>query len=236
MAAPSWTLDNCCGTMEIIFLCLFAGFMVIDFFLWNTAILKPMKLLAVFVHEMSHACACWATGGSVRGIEVYKNEGGVTKYVGGIRYIVVPAGYLGGAFWGGVFVTLSGDRIAATCAASLFVFAMLVSLKYSPNGTMVALCVGFIVVTLAVILIDWFLFNPLINFVVLYYGVFIGTFSVYDIYDDLITRTVEGSDAHACHKLIPCCLPRCVGVQFALVALLFQGLGIYLALVWMGSK
>lgn len=180
--------------------------------------------------------ACWMTGGSVKGIEVYKNEGGVTKYVGGIRYIVVPAGYLGGAFWGGVFVTLSGDRIAATCAASMFVFALLVSLKFSPNGTMVALCLGFIIITLAVILIDWFVFNPLLQFVVLYYGVFIGTFSVYDIYDDLITRTVEGSDAHACHKLIPCCLPRCVGVQFALVAMLFQGLGIYLALVWMGAK
>jgi hypothetical protein len=58
-------------------------------------------------------------------------------------------------------------------------------------------------------------------------------YSVYDIYDDLITRTVDGSDAHACHKLIPCCLPRCVGVQFALIAIAFQGLGIYLALVWM---
>lgn len=66
-------------------------------------------------------------------------------------------------------------------------------------------------------------------------GVFIGIFSVYDIWDDLITRTVEGSDAHACHKLIPCCLPRCVGVQFAVVALVFQGLGLYLALVWMSS-
>ena len=66
-------------------------------------------------------------------------------------------------------------------------------------------------------------------------GVFIGMFSVYDIWDDLITRTVEGSDAHACHKLIPCCLPRCVGVQFAVVAIAFQALGLYLALVWMTS-
>ena len=29
---------------------------------------------------------------------------------------------------------------------------------------------------------------------------------------------------------------RCVGVQFALVALAFQGLGIYFALVWQGTK
>lgn len=168
MAAPSWTLENCCGTLEITFLCLFAGYMIINFVLWNTFIVKPMKLIAVFVHEMSHATACWMTGGSVKGIEVHSNEGGVTKYVGGIRYIVVPAGYLGGSFWGGFFVTLSGDRIASTVSASLFVFALLVSLRYSPNGTMIALSLGFIVITLAFIFIDWFVFSPIIQFVTLY--------------------------------------------------------------------
>lgn len=56
-----------------------------------------------------------------------------------------------------------------------------------------------------------------------------------DIYDDLITRTVDGSDAKACHELIPCCLPRCVGVQFAVVALFFQGLGLWFALVIMSG-
>jgi len=50
---------------------------------------------------------------------------------------------------------------------------------------------------------------------------------------DLITRTAEGSDAVACHELIPCCLPRCVGLQFWLVAFAIQGLGLYMALVWL---
>lgn len=194
-----------------------------------------MKLIAVFIHEMGHATACWWTGGKVEKIEVYNNEGGVTKYRGGIRAIIIPAGYVGGAFWGGVFVTLSGDRIAATVAASIFVIAMLISLRFSPNGMLVGLTLGFSLFTLLFIFLDWFVFDPLLQYVTLYYGVFIGSFSVYDIYDDLITRTVEGSDAHACHKLIPCCFPRCVGVQFAILALFFQGLGVYLALVWMTS-
>ena len=49
-------------------------------------------------------------------------------------------------------------------------------------------------------------------------------------------RTVEGSDSHACFKLIPCCLPRLVGLQFGIVALIFQALGLYLALVWMTTS
>ena len=37
----------------------------------------------------------------------------------------------------------------------------------------------------------------------------------------------------ACSNLISCCQPRCVGVQFLLVGLIFQVIGIYLAMVWL---
>lgn len=231
-----WQLKTCCGTYEIVFLCLMAGYLVIIYFTWNTMLMKPMKLLAVFVHEMGHATACWMTCGSVKAIEVYGNEGGVTKYVGGWRWFIIPAGYVGGAFWGAFFVVLSGNRWASLVAAILFCLAMSVSLFFSPNKTMVFLNLGFILLTVAFILIDQLVIHPFLQYLTLFYGVFIGSFSVYDIYDDLITRTVEGSDAHACHKLIPCCMPRCVGVQFAILALAFQGLGLYLALVWMTSS
>jgi hypothetical protein len=117
----------------------------------------------------------------------------------------------------------------------MFCLALMISLRYSPNKIMVFLNLGFLVVTVVFILVEFLVMNPFLQYLTLFYGVFIGSFSMYDIYDDLITRTVQGSDAHACHKLIPCCLPRCVGVQFGLVALAFQALGLYLALVWISS-
>jgi hypothetical protein len=103
-----WNLSSCCGTEETLFIVCFSLFFAINLALWNTAIMKPMKLIAVFIHEMGHATACWMTGGKVEGIEVYNNEGGVTKYRGGKRWFIIPAGYLGGAFWGGFFVVMSG--------------------------------------------------------------------------------------------------------------------------------
>ena len=232
---PNWSLDCCCGDEEIIFLSLMCGYLFANFFLWNSLLLKPMKLIAVFVHEFSHACACWITGGKVDAIEVYNNEGGVTKYHGGKRCIIIPAGYLGCAFWGMVLVVLSGDRTTSLISAGVFLFALVTSLFFAPNRTMILLSVGFCILTVGFILMDRFLFHPLLQYLTLFYGTFIGSFSLYDIYDDLITRTVEGSDAHACHQLIPCCLPRVVGLQFAFVALGFQTLGLYLALVWMTS-
>ena len=113
--------------------------------------------------------------------------------------------------------------------------ALMVSMRFSPNKTMVLLNLGFLALTIVFVLVEFLVTSPFLQFLTLFYGTFVGSFSLYDIYDDLVIRTVEGSDAHACHKLIPCCLSRCVGVQFGLAALVFQGLGLYLALVWMSS-
>ena len=145
------------------------------------------------------------------------------------------AGYVGGSFWGAAFVALSGNRIGATVAGCIFTLALLTSLRYSPNSTVVMLSVGFTVITVGAMLIDWLLFHPFIEYVVLYYGVFIGFYSVRDIYDDLVVRTAEGSDAVACYKLCPICLPRCVGVQWGMIAMAFQVIGLYLALCWLAS-
>ena len=47
---PDWNLSTCCGKYETIFLCLVPAYLVVIFVLWRTALVKPMKLIAVFVH------------------------------------------------------------------------------------------------------------------------------------------------------------------------------------------
>jgi hypothetical protein len=190
-------------------------------------------------------------------VKYIQNEGGVTNFRGGFRPAIIPAGYVGVAFWGGVFVALSGSRLGATIAAGIFMTALLICLRcvvfglvgicgytvtctsfslslccrYSPNGMLIGLCIGFFCITLAVTLIDWLVFTPLLEFVTLFYGVFIGWYGIMDIWDDTISRTVEGSDASACFQMWRCCLPRCVGLQFLLCAVCCQCLGLYFALV-----
>jgi Peptidase M50B-like len=60
----------------------------------------------------------------------FRNAGGVTKYRGGCRICIIPAGYTGCAFWAGLFVALSGSRIGATGVAAGISVALLVSLLY----------------------------------------------------------------------------------------------------------
>lgn len=130
MANSSWDLKPCCDFEERLFISLYVAYWVLTILLWRFTILKPLKLLGVFVHEMGHASAAWLTCGKVTKIEVYRDEGGITQFQNGIRWIITPAGYVGGAFWGGMFVFLSANRIGSTVAASLVTAALLVSLWY----------------------------------------------------------------------------------------------------------
>ena len=235
----TWDLDGFSERDEIIFVICYGVFAVIALTLGRTAMLKPVRLMTTFFHEFSHATMCWLTGGSVKKIEVYNNEGGVTGYTGGCRILVIPAGYVGAALAGASFVALAGNRTAATCVCAGMTAALLFTLAFNPNGVMICMSLCFSAVNIGVILFDYLLVDdnfPLVEFVALFYGVFIGWFAVRDIYDDLITRTAEGSDAVACHQVIPCCFPRCVGVQFWLVSFCAQALGLYMALVWLVSN
>jgi len=249
MSSPDWNLKNF-GIDGVAFCCFFTAFIVFNFFFWNTFLLKPIKLIAVFCYELNHVITCRLTGGKSKTIELYNAEKeiekGLTELDGGVKCFYIPAGYMGNAFWGMVFVALSGNRISSTIVTCLFVVALVSSLKFTPKKLMTVL---FIVSTIIAIFIDWFVFHPLLVFVTLYYGVSIGTFAVYaDLrrnqlepgakcrYIPRCRFVLDGADAKACHGAVPCCLTRCVGLQFIVYSLVCQIIGIYLALVLLSDN
>lgn len=77
--------------------------------IWDTPVIYPLKLLVVFFHESSHALVAILTGGAVDHIEVGEFEGGVCYTRGGIRFLVLSAGYLGSIVWGGVLLFLANQ-------------------------------------------------------------------------------------------------------------------------------
>ena len=228
---------SCCNDRQTLFLLLYLAYICLALITWNTYLAKPLRLMAVFLHEMSHAIACWLTCGEVLQLHVYDSEGGVTRYIGGCRAIIIPAGYVGTAFWAMVFVIVAGGRRSATAAALCFVIALFVTLCHAPNRTLVYICVFYALITIGVIAIEYYWYSPVLQFVILFYGVFVGVYAIEDIWQDVVKREIEGSDAYACHKEVwPCCSPRCVGLQWALLAILFQLLGIWITCVEMSEE
>lgn len=153
---------------QFAFLGLYAIYIAIILFFHDTLLMKPFRLLTTFLHEMSHAIACWITCGDVRAIRVFDNEGGVTSYVGGCRLLIIPAGYVGAAIWGSIFVMLSGGQKTATVAAGMLVGMLLFSLCFAPNRTMVILNLCVAIFTSIFIFLEWRVFSPILNFVVLF--------------------------------------------------------------------
>lgn len=78
---------------------LFAITLVV-FVFWGSQLVLPLKILIVFLHELSHALAIILTGGSVESLTVSPQQGGMVVGRGGSRFISLSAGYLGSLAFG----------------------------------------------------------------------------------------------------------------------------------------
>lgn len=95
---------------QTLFLGGFLLYFVLLWTLWDTAIIYPLKIFVVLLHEVSHAAAAVATGGSVDRILLDVHQGGATYTRGGNGFITLSAGYLGSLLWGALFVVLAFNR------------------------------------------------------------------------------------------------------------------------------
>lgn len=97
---------------------------------WNTPILQnvfyPFKIVTVMAHEMGHALTVVITGGKVVSISVNANEGGLTTFLGGNRYLVLPAGYVGSSLFGSFLLFCGFDQKRFTLVGG-FVLEVLMS-------------------------------------------------------------------------------------------------------------
>ncbi|RVW32386.1 hypothetical protein CK203_087533 [Vitis vinifera] len=155
----------------------------------------------------------------VEGIQVNADEGGVTQTRGGVYWLILPAGYLGSSFWGMVFILASTNLLTSRIAAGCFAVALIVVLFIAKNWTLRGLCIG-----------EYF-YGLVILFIVST-GVMNSLFSVYDIYDDLISRRVHSSDAEKFAEICPCpCNGVGWGVIWGMISFIFLAAAMYLGLV-----
>jgi hypothetical protein len=125
------------------------GALAIVYALWNVEQLSflvyPFRLFVTYVHEAGHSLAALLSGGEIRGFEVYANGSGLARTAGGSRFLILPAGYLGAAFFGALlFYLVNRFHIARSLSVCLGVVLVIFSALYArpANGVPVALIVG----------------------------------------------------------------------------------------------
>ncbi|KAL2611689.1 hypothetical protein R1flu_023381 [Riccia fluitans] len=215
-----WKLQNCCDRQQVAFVATVGVYIFVILALWRTPLLTPFKLITVYLHEVSHALAAKLTCGKVEGIEVNLNEGGVTHTRGGMMCCILPAGYMGSAFWGMVLIVMSPNSISVRVAAAVLIASLIVTFFLARNWTLRWLCLEITNV-------------KLLRYTILFIGTMNCMFAVYDIYDDLISRRVHTSDAEKFAELYPLC--PCNGVGWGVLWGIFSFLclcaAVYLGLV-----
>jgi len=214
-------------TNDIIYIGCVCGFSVVVVILlivpWGDILLKPLKLIVIALHEFSHAFAGVLTCAKIEGIEVNADEGGVTRMRGGIDWITLPAGYLGSNLWGALMIFFSKNNIGSQVIAGFLAAALVAVLIWADNWLARFLIIAFLAVLGGFWACQILTSFDGLTYFVLFVGVMSCLYSIYDIYDDLIRRKVNESDASQFAKKCPCCPSRGWGVIWALISIAIMG-------------
>jgi len=190
--------------------------------LWETPIVAPLRLIVVFFHELSHALAALATGGSIVGIQLAADGSGLCTTRGGSRFLILSAGYLGSLLWGGIILVLAArsrrDSVLVALAGTLLVLVTVLFIRpFQGFGFISSFACGAVLMASA----RWLPpgFNDLLLKVI---GLTSCFYVVLDLKDIVFWRVGPESDAHRLGEL--------TGIPTTLWALLWMALAIVGAL------
>ncbi|MEZ5885885.1 MAG: M50 family metallopeptidase [Paracoccaceae bacterium] len=160
---------------------------------WHTSAVLPLKILVVFFHEMSHALAAWGTGGSVEGITLSSQQGGLTLSRGGNGFLIMTSGYLGSLLIGmAIFIAAVRTDADRAIMAVLGLILLAIAVVYFREPF--PLIYG--VISSALMLASARLLGHQANDLILrVIGLTSLIYAPYDIFDDTIARSGMRSDA-----------------------------------------
>jgi hypothetical protein len=164
------------------------------FALWQTPVVVPLKILVVFLHELSHALAAWFTGGSVEQISLSPQQGGFAITRGGNLFAILSAGYLGSLGLGAVLLLVAlrseADHAVTACLGAVM---LLVTVLYVRDLFAAAFC---IVSGVALLAMARFLGHAANDMALRVIGLSSLIYVPYDIFNDTIARSTQRSDAY----------------------------------------
>ncbi|MBI5622703.1 MAG: M50 family metallopeptidase [Elusimicrobia bacterium] len=106
-----------------------AGLFAAAFLFWDSVVFHPLRILVTLFHEFGHGLAGVLTGGTITLITVDPMGGGLCYVSGGMRWVILPAGYIGSMAAGCAILILAcrtrWDRQVAMVLGALLVLACL---------------------------------------------------------------------------------------------------------------
>ncbi len=159
--------------------------------LWNTIIIKPLKIFAVFLHELGHTFMAFIFGLGIQGFGVNFNESGYTLVTSKgtfETFMIASAGYMGSILFALLILYVSKTKYKKFILGTAAIVFLLVSLRYSSESFTLIYSIIFS----GIVIILYMIQNDKIDeWVIAIIGISSVAYSIYDTFVDTILYQIN---------------------------------------------
>lgn len=154
--------------------------------LWRTAVIKPLKIFAVFLHELGHSFMAVIFGNGIQGFRINLDESGyaVTMPKGAFSsFMIANGGYLGSVLFALLILNLKKTSFKKYILGASAILLLGVSIAYGKSFFTVIYAAIFA----GVVLLLYMMHNEKLNdWVIDILGITSAAYAVYDTFVDTI--------------------------------------------------
>lgn len=165
--------------------------LVCTIILWNTDLIKPLKLFAVFLHELGHAFMSFIFGNGIQQLRISLNESGyaITMPKSWFSaFMIANGGYLGSILFALLILYLKRTKFKKLIMGMVAVILLAVAIKFSG----VSFTLLYAAIFAAFVIIIYMLQNEKIeDWVIDIIGVASVAYAIYDTFVDTILLQVN---------------------------------------------
>lgn len=159
--------------------------------LWNTYILKPLKIFAVFLHELGHTLMAFVFGYGITEFKVNLNESGHTLVQSKgwfSSFMIANGGYLGTVLFALLILYLKRTRAKKYLLGSVAILFLIITIKFSSFSFALLYAILFAVVIILLYMLQRENVN---DWVIDIIGISSVAYAVYDTLVDVILLQIN---------------------------------------------
>jgi hypothetical protein len=160
--------------------------------LWNTIVIKPIKLFTVYLHELGHAFMALVTGTRITELKIYFNESGHVLSLPKdwfSSFLIANGGYLGSVLFAILIVVLKNTAFRKYIIGFIAILFLAVTFRFSG---IVSFTMLYSVIFAVFALILYMIQNDKLNeWVIEIIGIGSITYAIYDTFVDTVLMQIN---------------------------------------------
>lgn len=164
----------------------YLAILVVVMVLWNTIVIKPLKIFTVYLHELGHALMAFIFGYGIQGFRVNFNESGYTLVQSKgwfSSFMIANGGYLGSILFALLILYLKRTAARKFILGILAIIFLAVSIRFSGFSFTLLYSIIFAGFVLVVYMVQN---DKLMDWVIDIIGISSVAYAIYDTFVDTI--------------------------------------------------